>query len=37
MRGDRPFVFTNLKTGQGLDTVARFVVERGMVGSRGQA
>jgi urease accessory protein len=32
MRGERPFVFTNLKTSQGLDAVVRFVVERGMVG-----
>src|SRR3954470_7697947 len=31
MRGERPFVFTNLKTGEGLDVVVRFVVERGMV------
>src|SRR5476649_1186352 len=31
MRGERPFVFTNLKTGQGLDTIVRFIVERGML------
>lgn len=28
MRPDRPFVFTNLKTGQGLDEVVNRVVER---------
>ena len=33
MRGARPFVFTNLKTGQGLDAVAQFIVERGMLGA----
>ena len=32
MRGERPFVFTNLKSGEGHDAVVRFVIERGMVG-----
>jgi urease accessory protein len=30
-RGARPFVFTNLKTGQGLDTVIAFILDRGML------
>ncbi|HXR52120.1 MAG TPA: urease accessory protein UreG, partial [Steroidobacteraceae bacterium] len=30
MRGDRPFVFTNLKTGQGLAAVIDFIVHKGM-------
>ena len=34
MRGERPFVFTNLMSGEGLDAVVRFVVERGMVGAQ---
>jgi urease accessory protein len=31
MRGDRPFVFTNLKNRDGLETVVRFIEERGML------
>ena len=31
MRGERPFCFTNLKTGQGLDAVIAFVIEQGML------
>ena len=30
MRGTRPFVFTNLKTGQGLDTVISFIETQGL-------
>ena len=32
-RGQRPFVFTNLKTGEGLAAVIAFVLERGMLSS----
>jgi len=31
MRGERPFVFTNLKTGQGLDNIVSFIVKQGML------
>ncbi len=31
MRGDKPWVFTNLKQNQGLDTVVEFIVEEGML------
>lgn len=30
-RGDKPYVFTNLKTQQGLDEIVRFVVDKGML------
>ena len=29
MRGPRPFVFTNVRAGQGVDTVVAFIEERG--------
>jgi len=35
MRGERPFVFTNLKTAQGLDTVIDFILREGMLTPRG--
>lgn len=31
MRGERPFVFTNLKTGTGLIDVMDFIIEQGML------
>ena len=35
MRGERPFVFTNLKTGQGLDAVIQFVLREGLLEAAG--
>jgi urease accessory protein len=35
MRGERPFVFTNLKTGQGLGTVVDFIIKQGMLRTTG--
>ena len=34
MRGERPFVFTNLKSGDGVARVVEFIVERGMLEAR---
>ena len=31
MRGERPFVFSNLREGQGLDEIAEFIVREGML------
>jgi urease accessory protein len=31
MRGDRPFVFTNLKTSEGLQNVIDFIIKQGML------
>jgi len=31
MRTERPFVFTNLKTGEGLDRVEQFIIDQGML------
>ena len=29
MRKERPFVFANMKTGEGVDAIIRFIVEKG--------
>jgi len=31
MRGERPFVFSNLKTGEGLEDIVRFIRTEGML------
>ena len=36
MRGDRPFVFSNLKTGQSLDAIVRFIETEGMLKKKSQ-
>ncbi|MDZ7853098.1 MAG: urease accessory protein UreG [Halomonas sp.] len=34
MRGERPFVFTNLYDGVGLEEIIRFILDRGMLSDR---
>jgi urease accessory protein len=29
MRGKRPFVFINLKSGEGVEPIANFIIEKG--------
>lgn len=31
MRGDRPWAFTNLKSGDGLNNIIAFLVDKGML------
>lgn len=33
MRGDQPYVFTNLKSGEGVDQVVTFIVHQGLLAS----
>jgi urease accessory protein len=37
MRGERPFQFSNLKTGQGLAEIVRFIETQGMLARTGAA
>ena len=37
MRGERPFLFSNLKTGQGLDEIVRFIETQGMLKAKTSA
>jgi urease accessory protein len=36
MRGAKPFVFTNLKSGDGIDSVINFIVDKGMLTASGR-
>jgi urease accessory protein len=35
MRGERPWVFSNLKSGEGIETIIRFILHAGMLPQRG--
>ncbi|HKI97847.1 MAG TPA: urease accessory protein UreG [bacterium] len=37
MRGELPFVFTNLKSGEGLEDVVQFILREGLLGDAAQA
>lgn len=37
MSHERPFVFTNLKTGHGFETVIQFVIKQGMLEAKPEA
>jgi urease accessory protein len=37
MRGKRPFIFTNIRAGEGVDMIARFILERGGLENRLEA
>jgi len=34
MRGERPFVFSNLKNAQGLDQIIQLIIKEGMLESK---
>jgi urease accessory protein len=34
MRGDKPFIFSNLKQDEGLQEIAKFIIEEGMLSGR---
>lgn len=31
MRGDKPVVFSNMKTGEGVDDIVAFILDKGMI------
>ena len=37
MRGEKPFLFSNLKTGQGVDEIVRFIETQGMLKTKSEA
>jgi urease accessory protein len=37
MRGQRPFIFTNLKENKGVAEIAEFILKAGGLASRGRA